>query len=167
MTARRLVACLAVASLAACNTTPPAPKADPAAVEKEIRDLVSGWNRQLEARNDSAITELYAADAVVLPPNAPKISGRDGVRAFWQSLWPAKPTLKLTTVAVTSSASGDLAAEEGTFALALTMPDGSPVSDHGKYLVLWRKTAQGWKVVTDIYNSDEPAPPPPAPSKKK
>jgi len=166
MSARRIVACLAFAALAACSNTAPPTKADPAAIEKEIRDLVSGWNRQLEARNDSAIADLYAVDAVVLPPNSAKVSGREAVRAFWQSLWAAKPTLTLTTVAVTSSASGDLAVEEGTYTLAITMPDGSPVSDHGKYLVVWRKTAAGWKVVSDIYNSDVAPPAPPAPAKK-
>jgi ketosteroid isomerase-like protein len=34
----------------------------------------------LAVRNDSAIGERYAKDAVFMPPNQPRIEGRDGIR---------------------------------------------------------------------------------------
>jgi ketosteroid isomerase-like protein len=41
-------------------------------------------------------------------------------------------------------------------------PDGKPVPDHGKYVTVWQKQGDAWKVIVDCFNSDEPLPPPPA-----
>ncbi len=53
--------------------------------------------------------------------------------------------------------SGDLAYDRGTYELSMDTPQGR-ISDHGKYMAVWKKTAEGWKVVADIMNSDLPAP---------
>ena len=36
------------------------------------------------------------------------------------------------------------------------------VFDNGKYLVLWKKTASGWKMLRDSFNSVNPPAPAPA-----
>ena len=39
----------------------------------------------------------------------------------------------------------------------MTMPDGTPMGDFGKYATIWKKQPDGsWKVVLDIVNSDVP-----------
>ena len=164
MSARRILACLALATVAGCaKPEPPAPpKVDQAAIEKEIKDQVSAWNGYLAAQNDSAIGALYADDAVLMPPNQPRRTGAD-IRAFFAGLWVIKPKVVFTTDKVVASNAGDMAAEEGSFTLEYAGADGKPISDTGKYIVLWRKTDKGWKVVRDIFNTDlPPAPPPPA-----
>ena len=161
MSARRILACLAVAAVSACASSAP-PKADHAAVEKEIRDVVTSWNGMIASRNDSAIAELYDSSAVLMPPNMPRVTGRDNIRSYWNGLWVIKPTLTLTPVAIASSVSGDLAVEEGNFAMEYPLSDGTPQTDTGKYLVIWRKTDKGWKVVRDIYNTDLPPAAPPS-----
>jgi ketosteroid isomerase-like protein len=47
-------------------------------------------------------------------------------------------------------------------------PQGNPVADHGKFVEVWKKQADGkWKVVEDIFNSDVPmAAPAPAETKQ-
>ena len=38
-----------------------------------------------------------------------------------------------------------------TYELAVNDPKGNPVKDHGKYIVVWKKQADGsWKAVADI-----------------
>ena len=59
---------------------------------------------------------------------------------------------------VVVSASGDLAAEEGTWTWSNPNPDGTMAQDNGKYLVAWKKTNGTWLMQTDIWNSDN-APP--------
>ena len=40
-----------------------------------------------------------------------------------------------------------------------TDPQGNPVTDRGKYVVVWKKQPDGsWKAISDIFNSDLPAP---------
>ncbi len=167
MSAHRMLACLAVAALSACaKPAPPAAmKADPSAIEKEIKDQVSAWNGFLAVRNDSAIGELYAKDAVFMPPNQPRIEGRDGIRQWFAGMWVIQPKVEFTTTKVVASDAGDVAVEEGTFTLSYAGADGKPIDDTGKYIVVWKKTDQGWKVVRDIFNTD--LPPASAPAAKK
>lgn len=164
MHARRLVASLSLATLAACAqpAPPAAPKADQAAIEQQIKDQVAAWNGFIAAQNDSAIGELYADNGVLMPPNQPRIEGKAGIRQFFAGMWVIKPTMILSTDRVVASDAGDVAVEEGTFKLSYAGADGKPIDDTGKYIVIWKKTDAGWKVVRDIFNTDLPPAPPPA-----
>ena len=53
------------------------------------------------------------------------------------------------------SASGDMALDRGTYRLAVA-PGGTPQTDTGKYVVVWRKIGNEWKAAADIFNSDGP-----------
>ena len=35
--------------------------------------------------------------------------------------------------------------------------------DYGKYIVIWEKVGEDWKLAKDIINTSVPPPPPPAP----
>ena len=77
-------------------------------------------------------------------------------------LEPAKVTLTLTPTSVVVGAAGDIAVEEGTWNWSNPLPDGSALTDNGKYLVAWKKIDGTWLMQTDIWNSDNPPPPAPA-----
>jgi len=160
LTARPFLA-LAISLAAACNGGAKAPApVDTAADEAAIRAIDTNWNAWLAAQNDSAIGAIYAADAVLMPPNMPRVSGAEAIRGFWAGLWPIKATLALTPVTI--RVSGDWAIEEGNWTMSIPAPAGEQ-KDNGKYLVSWRKDAGTWHAVQDIWNSDNPAP---APAKK-
>ncbi len=55
---------------------------------------------------------------------------------------------------IEAAVAADIGYRVGTY--ALFAPDGSPV-DAGKYIELWRKTAAGWQISDDVWNSDFPA----------
>ena len=50
---------------------------------------------------------------------------------------------------------GDTAIEVGTYEL---MADGGVQADHGKFLVVWKKTGGEWQLHRDIINTSMPAP---------
>ena len=83
------------------------------------------------------------------------------MRAFWAVLWTMNASLSLAPETI--EVSGDLAVERGRWTWSNPLPDGSQATDAGKYLVSWRRVNGQWKVVNDIWNSDNP-PPPPAPA---
>ena len=101
------------------------PKADAAAVDKEIRDVVTAWNGYIAAQNDSAIGELYANHAVLMPPNQPRQKGKAAIRSFFSGMWVINPTMVLTTDQVVTSDAGDVAIEEGSFASSTRVPTAS------------------------------------------
>lgn len=54
------------------------------------------------------------------------------------------------------SRSHDMAYDIGTFELKLNDSQGNSTATVGKYVVAWKKSAQGqWKVEADIFNTDK------------
>jgi ketosteroid isomerase-like protein len=49
-----------------------------------------------------------------------------------------------------------MAYEIGTYEMAMDGPAGR-IEDDGKYVVVWRKSDDGWKVAADIFNSSRPS----------
>ncbi len=160
-TAARLASVVVLATLLACAAG--APAADTAREEAAIRALVTEWNGYLATQNDSAIAAMYGADAVLLPPGQPRVTGSDSIRRFWAQMWPMKASLTLSTASVRVAPSGDIAVEEGNWSFAMPLPGGEQ-RDHGKYLVVWSRATGSWKVAQDIWNSDQPTPLAGAPS---
>ena len=121
--------------------------------------FIDGANRELarnlENGNAAAIANGYTVDARLLPPNADLLTGRQAVEAFWQGAVDAKMTL--TLVAKKVQEAGDYAIETGEFNSAVPGPGGEPIRDSGKYVVVWRRTGETWKMDIDIWNSNSPA----------
>lgn len=110
----------------------------------------------------AAAASIYDADATLLPPNLAAISGQPAIADYWQGGWKAGVrNVKLATTEV--STHGNEASEVGTYEMEVQSPDGAVVGhDHGKYIVLWKRDANGqWKWHRDIYNSDVPVKPAP------
>jgi len=150
----RLLPLFSIIAIAGCQ---PRRTADAGAEERAIRAVVTRWNELLVAKNDSAIAAIYAADAVLLPPNMPAVSGAGPIRQFWAALGPMNATLTLNPTQVTVAQAGDLASELGTWTFEAPSPQGA-MKDTGKYVVVWRKRDGDWKAVQDIWNSDNPPP---------
>jgi ketosteroid isomerase-like protein len=103
------------------------------------------------------LMKFYGDSAVVLPPNAPAITGSSAIRQFWTGfLGTYNVDGRLISDDVQQSCA-DMAAERGHFTLTLTPKNGGlPMTDNGKYVVVWRKTNGTWRASMDIFNSDMP-----------
>ena len=122
-----------------------------------IHRLDAEFMKSASARNAGALVKaFYAPDAVLMPPNHGAVEGREKIAGFLQGLIDSGLTsIKLDTTTVASA--GDLAYGQGRYTLNLAPPGGSPVQDVGKYVVVYRRQANGsWRAVSDIFNSDNP-----------
>ena len=125
-----------------------------------VLEAVKGFNARLvEAYNRgdvAAVAALYTEDATVLPPNSQAIRGRQAVHDFWNGArLVGLRDLALETTSVEQS--GDTAYEVGAYSLHVRPQGGQPVSDRGKYVVIWKRQADGsWKLAVDIWNTDSP-----------
>jgi uncharacterized protein (TIGR02246 family) len=152
--------CLAVVlfSTACSQQTPPDTRA---ADESAIRDLDSQWSKAAAANDLDAAVSYYTDDASMLPPNAPIAVGKAAIRASWASFLVPGASVSWQPDKVEVARSGDLAYSMGVYQSAMKDPQGRIVSDHGKYVEVWKKQPDDkWKTVSDIFNSDLPAPPP-------
>ena len=134
-----------------------APTVDRAAEEQAIRDLDREWVAAVAAGDTLAIANFYAEDSYFMPPNAPRVDGRGAIRGAWAEMLQS-PNVSLTFAPtdIVIAEAGDMAYDIGTYNLGLDGPDGR-IEDTGKYVVVWRKVNGEWKVMVDMFNSDNPA----------
>jgi len=159
-----LSGCIALLSFAFAGTTSSADTK----IEQTLRDLDAQWSAAAGAKDLDKAVSYYSNDATVMPPNASAARTKEAIRKVWQDLL-ASPGLSISWKAtkVEVAKSGDLACLSGTYELTINDPSGKPLNDHGKYVEVWEKQADGkWKCGADIWNSDLPASAPAAPEKK-
>lgn len=155
----RLAAVVVLLALAACAHQPTAglAPADSAA----IVGVAEAWMAAAARRDADAIAALYTPDALLLSPNRPVISGRDGIRAWFLAL-PAFSKMATDTVEVEGRA--DLAVARATFAMTLPLPGRPAIEERGKILQVLRRQPDGrWLIWRESFSSDTPRPPPPPP----
>lgn len=105
-------------------------------------------------RNLAALDLVYTADARILPPGAPMISGREGIRAFWSDLIQAVNPKSAALSSVDVMPAGDGAVEIGRAVLTVE-PAGQAASRmEVKYVVYWRQEDGRWKWHVDIWNAN-------------
>jgi uncharacterized protein (TIGR02246 family) len=97
---------------------------------------------------------LYTEDACFIAPNAGFFKGRDEIRGFLQAVLDMGiKEIRLGTNEI--DLQGDTAIEVGTYEL---MADGGVQADHGKFMVVWKKTSGEWQLHRDMINTSMPAP---------
>ena len=135
-----------------------APAVDTGADEQAIRGQIDRWLQLVKTKDAAGIAALYAEDGAVMPANAPIGKGRAAIQQTWASLMQTPGfSLTFTPEQIAVSASGDMALDRGTYSLTFAR-DGTPQTDTGKYVVVWRKIGSEWKAAADIFNSDLPTP---------
>ena len=128
-----------------------------AADEQAIRAINERWLQLIRAKDASGVAQLYDEDAAVMPANEKAAHGREAIGEWWnRSMQMPGYDLTFQTDQLVLSRSGDMALDRGTYRFAATPPAG-PISDTGKFVVVWRKIGGEWKVAADIFNSDLPA----------
>jgi uncharacterized protein (TIGR02246 family) len=108
------------------------------------------------ARGDAkAVAEFYAEDAIAFPPGGDMVKGRQAIQQMWQATMDSGvKSLSFTVVDVGSS--GDLAHETGTALLNIHAQGKDPTTASIKYVVVWKRQGDDWKLLRDIWN-DLPA----------
>lgn len=115
-----------------------------AGVEAASAEFVAALNGD----NPTSSADYYTADAVLMPPGMPVVEGAAAVREFFESgMGGATLALEIWDVHAQGS---DVALEVGGY--EITGSDGSHL-DHGKYMAIWSRTDDGWKMKYDIWNS--------------
>ena len=108
-------------------------------------------------KNDPSIfVNRYAEDACILAPNAPAICGREAAAQFFKSAYEEYGLRngKFITTAVYGDGK-EYVTEEG---LWQSFDANGKLFDDGKFLVLWKKTPQGWKMFRDSFSSNRTQP---------
>lgn len=103
-------------------------------------------------RNFASLDQVYTADARILPPGAPMISGRAAITNFWADLLQSANAKSAVLTSVDVMSAGDGLVEIGRAVLTVE-PQGQPAMQmEVKYVVYWRQEDGRWKWHVDIWN---------------
>jgi uncharacterized protein (TIGR02246 family) len=126
--------------------------------EAAIREADAASLKAIAAKQVETTVSYYDEGASILMPNTPIVTGREEIRNAWEQMF-AIPGFNLApkTTKIEVARSGDLAYAQGTYEFSANDPQGKPVNDRGKFVVVWKKQTDGaWKIAADIWNSDTP-----------
>jgi ketosteroid isomerase-like protein len=123
---------------------------------QEAKKAIAAGNEvyfQAFAKGDSSIfMDCYAKDCWIMPPNAPALCGIEAPLEFFKiayNKWGLRNG-KFITVDVFGDGA-EFVTEEGFWQ---SFGADNKLLDNGKFLVLWKKTPDGWKRFRDSFNSD-------------
>jgi ketosteroid isomerase-like protein len=112
---------------------------------------VTGALEQAISRHDlAASVALFSDDAQILPQHGPAVRGRQEIEAYLND-W-TTPKVTYDTDTELTLVRGDLGVEQGRYRIR-NVRRGSDVED-GKYLHVWRRVGNDWKLYRIIYNTD-------------
>lgn len=152
---------LALLALAVASTAcqPPAQEAGPLSEEDvaAIRAAADVWVQAFRDNDDATLVALYSDDAAIMPPNEPPVDGRAAIRAYHEA--DLLTVTEYSESIIEIDGRDGLAYIRGTSSMVGISEDGEPVTESGKFLVIFRKQPDGsWLVTHEIWNSDLPLP---------
>ena len=142
---------LSMALAAACSapSEPQFVQADANAIRQRTQEFEAGFN----SKDAAKVAAFYPGEAVLMPPNAPTIRGREEIQKFYVDLYgQGASDLEMETKDVRGQ--GTLAYEAGTYSLNRRPATGDALRDRGKYLFIWRKQNNAWTIENTIWSSD-------------
>lgn len=138
---------------AAVSAHPPKAASDLAALQAVDQQ----WEQAFNAGDVNKVTSLYAADAVLLPPDATVAYGQKAIREFFTQ-FVADSRKSGITLHLGAKPDGGVSGDWGWCSGTYTATDKSgKVVDTGKYLSVPHKENGVWRYVRDTWNSDAPA----------
>ncbi len=102
------------------------------------------------ARDAAAVSAMYTDDGVVMAPGAESVEGMEAISAMFAGAFEQEGAANLDLQTEDVYSVEGAALEVGRY--VMTGADGSHM-DHGKYMVAWNHSEDGWKMAYDIWNS--------------
>jgi len=131
----------------------------PAAAETAREAIEKGsdaWSAAFNAGDAAAVATLYSENAMLLPPDATQVQGRQAIQDVFQG-WVDDGLKNIKFDLVEVEESGDLAFEVGLFSVDYPGEGGQMATATGNYLVVWKREADGvWRLYRDTWNDTPP-----------
>jgi ketosteroid isomerase-like protein len=129
------------------------------AIPNEIKLAMASRNELFNVevfgkRNFDALADIYTADARILPPGRPMISGLPGIKEFWSNLIQSVNATSALLASIEIIPAGDGVVELGRATLTIKPEGQAPAELEVKYVVYWRQEDEIWKWHIDIWNQN-------------
>jgi uncharacterized protein (TIGR02246 family) len=122
----------------------------------EIERLGRQWEEAANTGQVERLMEVYAPDAVILPPGGPSIEGSETIRELFRQEFERFDT-KIAFTTVEIEIEGDMAYRRGNYVWRGTpRGTGQPLETRNKFLEIWKLQPDGgWRIAVDMWNPAE------------
>jgi ketosteroid isomerase-like protein len=121
----------------------------------DVRNLKAQFAQAVAEKDVKALVHCYEADGVVLAPVTQMVRGSSALGGLFQRdiIDAGVKAIEFDTTDPVED--GSLVIEAGRNLVYLELPDGGSIANPGKYLVVYRRQADGsLKLVFDSFSSD-------------
>ena len=123
-------------------------------IETTLRNQTQDFCMAFNTGNYDQAAGLFAVDGVFMSPSHLPVQTTKLIeRSLQQMAEAGYQDLRLETSRVESS--GDMAMEMGRYRLTVHAPDGSHMTDEGKYLTTWRRMG-AWRILATCWSTNQP-----------
>jgi ketosteroid isomerase-like protein len=119
--------------------------------KKAIAKSNALYHQSLVKNDPSIFINSYTEDACLLAPNSPMVCGREALASFFKEGYVMGLRGGKFSTANVYGDGKEYVTEEGT---GQVWDANGKLIDDVKYLVLWKKTKQGWKMYRDSFSSN-------------
>ncbi len=125
---------------------------------RAIEQRDAAWGEAATSHDLERVLAFYCEDAALLWPDQPTVQGAANVRGAWSELLKTPGiTFAFTSSRIDVAGSRDFAIDIGTAHFTQTPPSG-PIAADAKYLVIWKRVGDIWKVYYDSFSYNAPTP---------
>jgi len=156
---------VAVASLVAAGNlhAQAKPQGAPTSIAAARRAIDALWTKSIaaaKAGDAAALTAMYTADAVLIDPSMPTITGRAKIGKMFRDLFATTKLVDYSHVetAFDVSGGGDLAVENGTYTETVQERGKPPAPASARYTLVFKKVNGQWLIARDVATPMAPAP---------
>jgi len=128
---------------------------DTKAEGEKLMQISRDWSKSAATDSIERTLSYWADEAVVMPPGQPPIKGKKAIREMIESTSKI-PGFKISwePLSVAVSKNGDMAYMLEQNQITIQDSSGTPKTEFNKGVTIWRKDADGWKNIVDIWNLD-------------
>ena len=127
-------------------------------IRKAIKEAQTKFCEEARKGDAAGLAALYTEDAVLLPPNSEKIYGRKAAEEFWRRAMTQSGFKDIIMTTIDLVGEEDTVTDMGNAQVRFQQEGQEPIEYRDKYVVLWKRTEEGWKLHWDIWNSNLPPP---------
>jgi uncharacterized protein (TIGR02246 family) len=135
-----------------CLVLAPCPADGQSKTDPTLDKLAVAFAAAYNAHDAAKVASFYADDGVLMVPAQPMIRGRSNIEKHYESTF-GQQAGRLRLTPLESAITGAHAFEMGAAVATL-----GPLSDNGKYVIIYKRVRNEWKIAFDIFNSDQSAP---------
>jgi len=120
----------------------------------KIQQLARQFSAAFMRGDAAAMADIYTSDGVIFPEQSEWITGREGIQRYFT----LPPGRRITRHVLTPSrivVDGQHAYDYGTYEIAGERDGTAWGPTRGKYVVVWRRHQDSWRMQLDIWNSSE------------